>query len=61
MGRVRVHSDAGNFALIAPADLRARIDRDQMELRAPREHWLTVEREKYDLPRRARLIDEMAA
>lgn len=42
-------------------NLAARIEADQARLRAEREHWLRVEQERYRLPRRGRLIEEMPA
>lgn len=42
-------------------DIAKRIEADQARLRAEREKHLVIEQQKYGLPRRARLIDEMAA
>ena len=42
-------------------NLAARIDADQHRLRAQRECWLAIEQERYRLPRRGRLIEEMPA
>lgn len=56
--------DAGiyrQYKLMDDAELSARIEADQAKLHGQREHWLQVEREKYDLPRQGRLIDGMAA
>lgn len=46
---------------ISNEDILARIDADQARQRADREKWLDIEREKYSLPRRGRLIDGMPA
>jgi len=48
----------------APArdeNLAARIDADQGRLREQRMQWLEIERQRYGLPRRGRLIEEMPA
>lgn len=46
---------------VALPDLEARIAADQAKRRAEKERWLEIEREKYRLPRRGRLIDDMPA
>lgn len=43
------------------ADLAARIEADQAERRRQREHWLEIEQQRYRLPRRGRLLEEMPA
>lgn len=42
-------------------DIAARAAADQARRRAQRDHWLTVEQQKYALPTRARPIEEMPA
>jgi len=46
---------------IAVESLATRIERDQARLRERREAWLVAEQQRYRLPRRGRLIDEMPA
>jgi len=42
-------------------ELAERIDHDQAKSRAERERWLEIEKEKYGLPRKGRLVDDMIA
>ena len=41
--------------------LAARIKADQATLRSQRERWLAIEQQRYRLPRRGRLLEEMPA
>lgn len=41
--------------------LAARIEADQAALRSQREQWLAIEQQRYRLPRRGRLLEEMPA
>ena len=41
--------------------LAARIDADQARLRETRARWLAIEQQRYRLPRRGRMIEEMIA
>ena len=45
----------------AGEDLAARIEADQARLRQSREHWLRVEQQRYALPRRGRMLEDMPA
>ena len=40
-------------------DVHERAVEDQRRIRAEKVRWLEIEREKYGLPRRGRLIDDM--
>lgn len=51
----------GDRPLKNPDDLAARIEADQARRRAEQEHWLDLEQQKYGLPRRGRLPQDMAA
>ena len=42
-------------------NLADRIDRDQAKQREARHRWLEIEQEKYKLPRKGKLIDDMIA
>ncbi len=42
-------------------DLADRIDQDQAKQREARHRWLEIEQEKYKLPRKGKLIDDMIA
>jgi hypothetical protein len=62
-GPAETQADRVVPSVLGPAgrneDLAARIEADQARLRASREHWLQVEQQRYQLPRRGRLIEEM--
>lgn len=64
IARTGMHSrdtvDALNKKLGGNA-LAERIAADQARLRAEREAWLTAEQQRYDLPKRGRLPEDMAA
>lgn len=46
---------------LTPEDTEARVAADQARIRAERERWLEIEREKYGLPKRGPMIDDMPA
>jgi hypothetical protein len=53
---------ADEYAEAKPGfDVEARVAADQAKRRARKEHWLELERDKYCLPQRGRLIDDMPA
>lgn len=61
LGRPRPVGDEPQGWELNGEALAARIARDQAHLRAEQLRWLSIEQEKYGLPRRGRHIEEMAA
>ena len=59
VGNVVAGPAPGPFA--TEASLTARIEADQAALRHARAQWLTIEQQRYRLPRRGRLLEEMVA
>lgn len=56
-----IHRALGGHDRVRLEDVHARVVADQARIRAEKDRWLDLEREKYNLPRRGRLIDDMPA